>query len=275
MTASGRLKFVGFIPPESLEKVRAAVFAAGAGRIGDYTECSWSTLGTGTFRPGAGSDPAVGERGVFETVEELRFETVCDSDNVDVVCSAFVDAHPYEEPAFEVYPLRPSPEAREALTGADSPADDGELMLDVGAPSGDPAHFGPPAQLWFDGGSRGNPGPAAIGYVILDHDGSEIERHGHVIGEATNNIAEYRALVSGLRRALDLGAQSLRIHSDSELVVKQIGGTYKVKHAGLKPHFEEARELLDRLASYSIDHVPRVDNAIADELVNDALDAQD
>jgi hypothetical protein len=96
---------VVFVPREALEPVREAVFAAGAGRIGDYTRCSWYTAGTGTFFGGEGTDPSVGESGREERVAELRLETVYPEERHDAVIAALVAAHPYEEPAFDVYPL--------------------------------------------------------------------------------------------------------------------------------------------------------------------------
>ena len=102
---SGKRKLVVFVPRESLETVRDAVFAAGAGRIGDYERCSWYTAGTGTFLGGAGSQPAIGERGREQRVSELRLETVYPEERHDEVIAALRRAHPYEEPAFDVYPL--------------------------------------------------------------------------------------------------------------------------------------------------------------------------
>jgi hypothetical protein len=98
-------KLVVFVPPDSLEQVRDAVFAAGAGRIGDYERCSWYTEGTGTFLGGDSTDPAVGERGVEERVLELRLETVFPAERHGAVIEALRAAHPYEEPAFDIYDL--------------------------------------------------------------------------------------------------------------------------------------------------------------------------
>ncbi|MGZ4291876.1 MAG: hypothetical protein ACXVRK_02640 [Gaiellaceae bacterium] len=98
-------KLVVFVPPEALEAVRDAVFAAGAGRIGGYERCSWFTAGTGTFLGGEGTEPAVGERGVEQHVPELRLETVFPAERQDEVVAALRAAHPYEEPAFDVYEL--------------------------------------------------------------------------------------------------------------------------------------------------------------------------
>jgi hypothetical protein len=98
-------KLVVFVPPAALDQVRDALFAAGAGRIGDYERCSWYTEGTGTFFAGEGTDPSVGEKGREERVPELRLETVFPEDRQEAVVAALRDAHPYEEPAFDVYPL--------------------------------------------------------------------------------------------------------------------------------------------------------------------------
>ncbi len=105
MTGSQRYKLVWFVPREALEATRDAVFAAGAGCIGDYTRCSWYTAGTGTFLAGEGADPAVGQVGKEERVSELRVETVVPVDRAADVVRALCDAHPYEEVAYELYPL--------------------------------------------------------------------------------------------------------------------------------------------------------------------------
>ena len=98
-------KLVVFVPPDSLEAVRDALFGAGAGRIGAYKRCSWYTEGTGTFFGGEGTDPTVGERGREERVAEVRLETVYPAEREDEVVQALRSAHPYEEPAFDLYPL--------------------------------------------------------------------------------------------------------------------------------------------------------------------------
>jgi hypothetical protein len=103
--SGARRKLVVFVPPEALDAVRDAVFAAGAGRIGEYERCSWYTQGTGTFRPLPGANPAVGEVGEEEHVAEVRLETVFPAGRHDAVVAALRAAHPYEEPAFDVYPL--------------------------------------------------------------------------------------------------------------------------------------------------------------------------
>jgi ribonuclease HI len=127
--------------------------------------------------------------------------------------------------------------------------------------------------LHVDGGARGNPGPAAIGVVISSPEGDVLEELGETIGPATNNVAEYRALIRGVERAHALGASEVEIVNDSELVAKQLTGAYKVKHAAMKPLYAEAIAALRRFEDWRIRSVPRAQNARADELVNQALDA--
>jgi ribonuclease HI len=129
------------------------------------------------------------------------------------------------------------------------------------------------AKLSTDGGARGNPGPAAYGYVLEADDGTVLAAHGETIGTATNNVAEYRALVAGLERAIELGVDELEVVSDSELVVKQMRGEYKVKKAALRELWQEAAELARGLKSVSYTAVRREHNELADRLVNEALDA--
>jgi ribonuclease HI len=124
-----------------------------------------------------------------------------------------------------------------------------------------------------DGGARGNPGPAAIAAVISTPSGKVIEQRGERIGVATNNVAEYRALLLGLERARELGARQIELVGDSELVVRQVNGEYKVKHADLRPLRNRVVAALEDFEEWSIRHVRREENAAADELVNAALDA--
>ncbi len=124
-----------------------------------------------------------------------------------------------------------------------------------------------------DGGSRGNPGPAAAGVVVATPEGEVLESTGQAIGEATNNVAEYRALLLGIERARALGASEIELIGDSELVVRQVRGEYKVKDGALRSLHAEVRAALAGLASWSIRNVPREQNAEADRLVNEALDA--
>jgi ribonuclease HI len=123
-----------------------------------------------------------------------------------------------------------------------------------------------------DGGARGNPGPAAVGVVVTGLDGKVLDEYAERIGVATNNVAEYRALLRGVERARALGASEAQFVNDSELVAKQINGAYKVKHPAMKPLYEEAIAALRAFERWSIRSVPRAQNARADALVNDALD---
>jgi ribonuclease HI len=123
-----------------------------------------------------------------------------------------------------------------------------------------------------DGGARGNPGPAAAAAVASTPDGGVLAERSAYIGEATNNVAEYRSLLLGLELARDLGAREVEVACDSELVARQIGGEYKVKHAGLKPLYLEAMRQLREFERWSVRAVRREGNVRADELVNEALD---
>jgi ribonuclease HI len=129
------------------------------------------------------------------------------------------------------------------------------------------------ARLSTDGGSRGNPGPAAYGYVLEAEDGTVLEARGETIGVATNNVAEYRALLAGLGSAVERGVDDLEVVSDSELVVKQMRGEYKVKSATLRELVDEAQALASRLGSVRFTAVRREHNELADRLVNEALDS--
>ena len=395
------LKLVGFVPPDDADLVRKALFGAGAGVIGEYEHCSWSVGGQGSFLPTAGAKPAIGQVGKDETTEERRIEVVFPRRLRRRVQAAYVAAHPYEEPAFDILAvdnvlpglglgrlgvlpaaaplaafaadvaavLRQSSlryagegdrpvrrvavlpgsgaaaiaagvgeiadvlvtgdvkyhEAREALAAGlalvDAPHDvtEEEAVLrwsealadalarhgvrvdthrgsgavwrpaqtgrqtapdggapgaradDEGARSGNPhdARY----RLFTDGGARGNPGPAGIGARLLAADGAVVEELADAIGTATNNVAEYQALVAGLELALDHGVQRLDVFLDSELVVRQIGGRYRVKDATLKALHEQATRLLHRFHEVEVRHIPREQNSEADGLVNQAIDA--
>ena len=129
------------------------------------------------------------------------------------------------------------------------------------------------ARLWTDGGSRGNPGPAAFAYVLEADDGTVLDARGKAIGVATNNVAEYSALVAGLRRAVDAGVSELEVRSDSELMVKQMRGEYRVKNRDLQTLFVEASRAAREVGRVTYVHVRREHNELADRLVNEALDA--
>jgi ribonuclease HI len=124
-----------------------------------------------------------------------------------------------------------------------------------------------------DGGARGNPGPAAAAAVLSTPDGEVVDEAHEYLGVATNNVAEYRGLLLGLQRARALGADEVEVVNDSELVAKQVNGLYKVKHPDMRPLHAESLEALQGFARWSIRSVPRAENAAADALVNQALDA--
>jgi len=129
------------------------------------------------------------------------------------------------------------------------------------------------ARLSTDGGARGNPGPAAYAYVLEADNGTVLAAHGEAIGVATNNVAEYRALVEGLRKAVELQVDELEVVSDSELLVHQMRGEYKVKNAALRELWEEAADLADPIGHARYPAPRRQHNELADRLVNEALDA--
>ena len=126
--------------------------------------------------------------------------------------------------------------------------------------------------LQFDGGSRGNPGPAGIGVVLRAADGTPLVTLGRFIGRATNNVAEYKALIMALEKAKELGARRVKILGDSELIVKQMRGEYRVKNPDLRVLYDEAQDLFTTFDAASIDHNYRADNSLADKLANLAMD---
>jgi ribonuclease HI len=128
------------------------------------------------------------------------------------------------------------------------------------------------ARLFTDGGARGNPGPAAAAYVLETEDGTVLDARGEAIGVATNNVAEYRALVAGLAKALALGVEEVEVVSDSELLVKQMNGDYRVKNAALVELSLEAAQLAREIGRVRYTAVRRAENELADRLVNEALD---
>ncbi len=407
LSAAGWYKFVGFVPQDALPRVAEAVFAAGAGTIGEYAECAYALNGEGWFRPGASAKPSVGEIHKAERVPEVRWETIVPRGRLHGAIKAFVRNHPYEEPAFDVYPIEdrlvraglgrvgvlqgpisvsalalraatafglPDPviggdvgrlvhrvavlpgSGRSLLAEAAAVADafvtgdlsyhDSQRAQELGlalvtlphgelewlamgrwsdslrtalTPSGvtlalartwqvpwksansgcngsatgagtDPEILSVPMEacsvmsgsdlvtgsgkvrLWIDGGSRGNPGASAIGVVLKTEGGDLLEELGRTIGIGTNNVAEYTALLEGLDLASRHGAREVEVLSDSELLVKQMRGEYRVKNEALKELFAEAKLRTSTFDKIRIAHVCREDNARADALVNEALD---
>jgi ribonuclease HI len=129
------------------------------------------------------------------------------------------------------------------------------------------------ARLFTDGGARGNPGPAAYGFVLESEDGTVLAAEGEAIGTATNNVAEYSGLIAGLEKAIELHVPQVEVVSDSELMVKQMRGEYRVKNEALRELYDEATALARRVGNVEYRHVKRAHNELADKLVNDALDA--
>jgi ribonuclease HI len=130
------------------------------------------------------------------------------------------------------------------------------------------------ARLFTDGGARGNPGPAAAAFVLQGDDGTVLDARGDAIGVATNNVAEYTALLNGLRRAAELGVTEVEVVSDSELMVKQMRGEYRIKNAALRELSIEAARLARAVGTVTYKAVRREHNELADRLVNEALDAE-
>jgi len=129
------------------------------------------------------------------------------------------------------------------------------------------------AKLFTDGGARGNPGPAAYGYVLEADDGTVLAAQGERIGRATNNVAEYRGLIAGLEKAIELGLANVTVVSDSELMVKQMRGEYRIKNEALRDLADEAERLARKVGRVAYTNVRRAENELADRLVNEALDA--
>jgi ribonuclease HI len=125
---------------------------------------------------------------------------------------------------------------------------------------------------YCDGASRGNPGPASYGVVVYDEDGRELHRASQALGHGTNNFAEYRGAIAALEAALGLGAKEIELRMDSELIVRQLSGRYKVRNPGLLPLYKRILALRERFDRVTLTHVPRAQNRVADALANEALD---
>lgn len=128
------------------------------------------------------------------------------------------------------------------------------------------------AKLWTDGGARGNPGPGGAGFLLKSPTGEVLAAEGHFLGHTTNNVAEYRALLLGLQRAVELGVERVEVRADSELLIKQLKGQYRVRNEGLRPLYEQATALLKRFAATRLIHVRREHNVEADRLANEGID---
>ena len=212
-------KLVVFVPREALDTVRDALFAAGAGGVGDYERCSWYTEGTGTFLGGEGTSPRVGQAGREERVAELRLETVF--------------------PGGAAGRGRRGAAERASVRGAGLRRSTSSCQVK--------------ARLFTDGGARGNPGPAAFGYVLEAEDGTVLAAHGEAIGVATNNVAEYRGARRRPReRAAELQVPEVEVVSDSELLVKQMTGEYRVKNEALRALSLEAARLARQVGKVTL-----------------------
>jgi ribonuclease HI len=128
------------------------------------------------------------------------------------------------------------------------------------------------AVLWTDGAARGNPGPAGIGAILKSSAGEVLYTGSEYLGHTTNNVAEYKALILGLLGALQHGVGSIEVRADSELLIKQLKGEYRVKNAGLKPLFEQAKQLISRFSAVKLTHIRRELNGEADKLANLGID---
>jgi ribonuclease HI len=167
-------------------------------------------------------------------------------------------------------PVRPTRKKTAPAAGKSLPSSHQGSLFDDELDSVAPA--GPALRAWVDGGSRGNPGPAGYGAYVQDEDGNLVRELSGFLGVTTNNVAEYRGLLAALTLANELNARSLLVQADSELVVKQMNGQYKVKHEKLKPLFLQAQGLAARLPKFTIRHVRREQNRDADRLANEAMD---
>lgn len=127
-------------------------------------------------------------------------------------------------------------------------------------------------KVYTDGASRGNPGKASIGIIIYDLDGQVLKKEKEFIGIATNNVAEYKAVIRGLEISTELGATGVMLYADSQLLVRQLSGEYKVKNEGLRPLYQQVKELTKNFENFSANHIPREQNKEADKLANVALD---
>jgi ribonuclease HI len=166
-------------------------------------------------------------------------------------------------------PVRPTRRKSPPAARGEAPPSRQGSLFEGAAPVVEAA---PALRAWVDGGARGNPGPAGYGAYVTDEDGNVVRELSGFLGVTTNNVAEYRGLLAALTLANELEARSLVVHADSELVVKQMNGQYKVKHEKLKPLFLQAQALAARLPKFTIRHVRREQNRDADRLANEAMD---
>jgi len=164
-------------------------------------------------------------------------------------------------------------EARAPLPATNGPPSDSGFFSTSSLPSSGPGvSAGNRIRVYSDGAARGNPGLAGAGAVLVEPNGRVVERLGKFLGVQTNNYAEYMGLLLGLKRAKDLGVQEVEVFADSELMIRQLNGTYQVKSPSLRPLYEEVLELLNQFGRFKLVHLPREMNAMADEMSNRAID---
>jgi ribonuclease HI len=210
---------------------------------------------------------------LYQKFEFKDFDEAFDFIQKVAVHAKGMDHHPTITNTFNVVELELSTHDAGKVTGKDrqlAEKIDEILKLKTHEPNTEIAK----ARLFTDGGSRGNPGPSAIGYVILDHEEHIIKKEGIYIGITTNNQAEYRALKAGLEDAVNMGVKELDVYMDSMLVVNQIKGEWKLKNQDLTPIYTAVKSLIPEFENISFSHVPRAMNQIADGMVNECLDSQ-
>ncbi|HHV79142.1 MAG TPA: Nif3-like dinuclear metal center hexameric protein [Firmicutes bacterium] len=371
-TYSERLyKIVVFVPEGYEDAVRNAMSEAGAGWIGNYSHCTFQVAGTGTFKPLEGTHPFIGSQGNIEKVKEFRLETVVNEMILDKVVSAMLEVHPYEEVAYDVYPLRirgkrlgfgrvgtlkkeisfeelvdyvkerlecPIPKIVQTKTSARmtriaTACGSGSSEIDKAIAAGaqalitgdvkyhdalrarteglgiiDVGHYyteriiipklakyledqlgdrvtvvqsriqddvfqkkahKKSLEIYVDGASSGNPGDAGIGLVIKEKGCNPVEKSEY-IGQATNNVAEYKAVIRALEWAAEAGAAVVTVFSDSELVVNQLNGDYGIRDPELRQLFSQIESLLKNFECVQFVKVPREENCLADRLAKRA-----
>lgn len=213
---------------------------------------------------------------LYKKFEFADFDEAVDFINQVAACARALNHHPKLTNSYNVVELELSTHsAGSTVTDKDRQlADKIDQLLDAPQNSAEPAGSVTKAKLFTDGGSRGNPGPSALGYVILDTDDNIIKKEGIYLGVTTNNQAEYQGLKSGLENALALGIKDLDVFMDSQLVVNQVNGQWKVKNGELQPINTEIKALIPKFERVTFSYVPRAMNQIADGMVNECLDSQ-
>ncbi len=185
----------------------------------------------------------------------------------DALCAVLADRLE-EDTLARLFPDSAPAEIRAVLRGSEGKRQAAGQSSPAAVPDAPPGW----RRLFTDGAARGNPGHAGAGALLLEADGTELQQVSGYLGICTNNVAEYRALIAGLKAALSLGTGPLALFMDSELVVRQLSGQYKVRNAQLQPLYEESLRLLAQFAAWQVRHIPRARNAEADRLANAGID---